>query len=150
MFSYRFFGLRRKERYKNTSVAGQPLWVSARGWAVVNGTPKLRCHHQETPRAGDPGALLAHRDNRVHSLFPGFPVKVRTAVSVCTTWVCVLSPVTVNVKDPTGVEELVFTVSVDEPVAGFWLQDTVVPVGRPVTERPTGSANPLVPLIVTL
>ena len=83
-------------------------------------------------------------------MFPSLTVTVRTAVTLCTTWVCVLSPVTVNVKDPTGVEELVLTVSVDEPVAGFWLHDTVVPVGRPVTERATDSANPLVPLIVTL
>ena len=44
-------------------------------------------------------------------------------------------PVMVRVLDPTGVELLVVSVRLVEPVVGFGFQSAVTPVGKPLTEK---------------
>ena len=51
-------------------------------------------------------------------------------------------PESVSVKLPGGVEDVVFTVSTEDDVAGFGLNEALVLDGRPLTLNVTAPLNP--------
>src|SRR5579859_2339834 len=63
-----------------------------------------------------------------------------------------LIPVIVSVEFPTGVPEVVCTVSVEEPAPaiGFGLKVAVAPTGNPLTVRLTLPLKPLTAVVVTV
>ena len=60
------------------------------------------------------------------------------------------TPVIVTVRVPVVAELLAVSVSVLVPVAGFGLKDAVTPVPRPLADRVTLPAKPLVGWMVTV
>ncbi len=79
---------------------------------------------------------------------------VASTVKVAVTeWVKLpLVPVMVRVKVPTGTEELVVIVSVEEPepLTEAGLKPAVLPIGKPLRPNDTFPVKPLTGLIVTV
>ena len=75
-----------------------------------------------------------------------------TNVAVALRAIAGVPPVAVTVKGkvPCEVEELTVTLSVELAVAGLELKLQVVPAGRPLTDKVTGSLNPSEGVIVTV
>ena len=81
---------------------------------------------------------------------PGPPYRATLSVAEA---VCVrmpLLPVMVSVKVPLGPDDDVFTVSVEVVLAGFGVNVTVDPEGRPPRVRETDPLKPFAGAIVTM